>query len=504
MGPWGDFEPDDIRQLEEHGINVDFYIARKKAFKQFKFEDLVYAVIHHGPDNTYFVVISRGEKPVLPFEQVKIPTRNLQSLRTELDTLHDRQNKLKTEIRDQAGNLARLKAAMNESINDLEFLNVKGSYELLANERLIAINGWFPMGVEDRLRFVLNKKQVPFSIRSAIKEDRVPVLLKNPKYPRLFESITEIFELPNYREMDLTPFIAVFYPILFAYCLGDAGYGAVLLLAATIAWFTFLKEKRNLALLGIILGSVTLVLGIIKSGSLFGIPLQGSDHPVLQLLSQYIFIPDDNTYLFNAFNVSLMIGVLQILIGIVISIINKVRFEGWNHALSQIGKLLIVSNLIWIFLADMQEMQVLTPLPYLRHGGLYVGIAMVLLFHDLQQGIISRIASGVLPLFFIFTGILGDILSYVRLFALGVASSVLGLVVNQIGEQILGAAWWGIPVGILFLIFGHSLNFGIAVLGSFVHPLRLTFVEFYNNAQFQGGGLAYKPFRKSINETIET
>jgi V/A-type H+-transporting ATPase subunit I len=103
-------------------------------------------------------------------------------------------------------------------------------------------------------------------------------------------------------------------------------------------------------------------------------------------------------------------------------------------------------------------------------------------------------------LFFIFTGVLGDVLSYVRLFALGVASSVLGLVVNQIGMQIMGNEWWGIIIGIVFLIFGHTLNFCIAVLGSFVHPLRLTFVEFYNNAQFKGGGEIYKPLKK---ENIE-
>ena len=108
----------------------------------------------------------------------------------------------------------------------------------------------------------------------------------------------------------------------------------------------------------------------------------------------------------------------------------------------------------------------------------------------------SRTASGVLPLFFILTGILGDVLSYVRLFALGVASSVLGLVVNQIGTTIMGDTWWGILLAIVFLLVGHGLNFALATLGAFVHPLRLTFVEFYNNANFEGGGVPYKPLRK--------
>ncbi len=107
--------------------------------------------------------------------------------------------------------------------------------------------------------------------------------------------------------------------------------------------------------------------------------------------------------------------------------------------------------------------------------------------------------SGLLPLFFIFTGIMGDVLSYVRLFALGVVSSVLGLVVNEIGMQIMSSSWWGILIGIIFLLFGHSLNLALAVLGAVVHPLRLTFVEFYNNAQFEGGGIEYKPFKNVTN-----
>lgn len=109
-----------------------------------------------------------------------------------------------------------------------------------------------------------------------------------------------------------------------------------------------------------------------------------------------------------------------------------------------------------------------------------------------------------MPLFLILTGILGDILSYVRLFALGLASSVLGSVVNQIGEQIMSGGTLSLIIGLLFLLFGHTLNFGIAALGSFVHPLRLTFVEFYGNANFSGKGISYKPFKKTDQSLIKT
>jgi V/A-type H+-transporting ATPase subunit I len=214
------------------------------------------------------------------------------------------------------------------------------------------------------------------------------------------------------------------------------------------------------------------------------------------MLGKYVLIPDDRNFIFNAFNVALMIGVVQIFLGIFVSIYNKLRYEHFTRAIWQFGKLFIVTGVIWIFLADMQGIEALQHFGILRNLLLIGGVLMVMFFHDMEKSIPARAASGFLPLFFIFTGILGDVLSYVRLFALGVASSVLGLVVNQIGMQIMENSWWGIVIGIVFLLFGHTLNFCIAVLGSFVHPLRLTFVEFYNNAQFKGGGRAYKPFKK--------
>ncbi|MEJ2004902.1 MAG: V-type ATP synthase subunit I, partial [Cyclobacteriaceae bacterium] len=238
----------------------------------------------------------------------------------------------------------------------------------------------------------------------------------------------------------------------------------------------------------------------VKSGSVFGIPLSvDSEIPLFRFLSRFILVPDNQDYVFNAFNVALMFGVVQILVGIVASIINRIIYYSFKVAIPQIGKLFIVVGVLVLFLARMQEVESLMPYAFYAEMMIYGGILLVLLFHDLSKSLLSRISSGILPLFFIFTGILGDILSYVRLFALGVASAVLGLVVNRIGMQIMDEQWWTIVLGIVFLIFGHGLNLALAVLGAFVHPLRLTFVEFYNNAGFTGGGKPYEPLKKELD-----
>jgi V/A-type H+-transporting ATPase subunit I len=100
------------------------------------------------------------------------------------------------------------------------------------------------------------------------------------------------------------------------------------------------------------------------------------------------------------------------------------------------------------------------------------------------------------------TGFFGDLLSYIRLFALGISSAILGFVINNIAGQFReGFGWAGIPLFVVFMVVGHTANLLIAALGAFVHPMRLTFVEFYKNAGFAGGGKPYKPLSKSASSS---
>jgi V/A-type H+-transporting ATPase subunit I len=493
--PWDDFDLSKIERLRAHGVKVKLCIAAKKEYEAYNFGALVHEVVQISANQVYFVVIGKSEKPI-PFESVKVPKRTLSELIAAEEQLQNDNETIQQELASYAACLPNLKARLNSIENQLTFAMAQGSYHEHQKGSILSLTGWFPSETEPDLIQYLKNEQLSYAIEAPKPENDVPVKLKNDRYSKLFEPITNIFELPNYYEWDPTPLIAVFYPIMFAYCLGDAGYGLVFFVAALVGWFGFLKHARRMALLGMVLGLMTTVMGLVKSGSVFGIPTNSEQWELFQMLGKYVLIPDDRDFMFNAFNVALMIGVVQIFLGIFVSIYNKLRYDHYTKAISQIGKLLIVTGLIWIFLADMQDIVALQHFGMLRNILLIGGILLVLFFHDMTQSLPARAASGLLPLFFIFTGVLGDVLSYVRLFALGVASSVLGLVVNQIGMQIMENSWWGVLIGIVFLLFGHTLNFCIAVLGSFVHPLRLTFVEFYNNAQFKGGGKAYQPFKK--------
>ncbi len=502
--PWGQFDWANIRKLEDSGITIRFFTASKKAFDKADFAASSVAVVSQVKSTIYFVVLDKGERSQVPFEPIQLPEKSLTDIEAHIQHLDTENESLRSEIKALTGNLPDIESKITEIDDQIFYHQASGSFHKAKGAHIQYIHGWIPRGQLDTITEFLDQNKIAYLVEDPSVIDDVPVVLKNRKYSKNFEVITKIFELPNYRELDLTPVIAVFYPIFFAYCLGDSGYGVLFLILFSISYFTFLKSNRVIAALGMILGLFTTVIGILKSGTIFGIPITSHrDIPFFDYFSDFVIVPDTGDTPFNAFNVALMLGVAQIIVGVISAILKALIYDSFEASIASIGKLLIVVSTIVLFLALSQDMEIFLPFTKIATIGLIAGIVLVLLFYNIRLPLFKRIGSGVLPLYFIFTGLLGDILSYIRLFALGISSGILGLVINNIGMQIMEGGVLMVVVGVIFLIFGHALNLFISGLGSFVHPLRLTFVEFYNNAGFQGGGVEFKPFKKeSLNENI--
>ena len=508
LEPWGQFNWLNIEKLQEKGLYTFFYQGSKKELNALKIDqDVALEVIGEKRNNVHFIIISPKNENYLSWEPLSLPKKSLEQIDSELDGISSELDRLEKELKQKIQYVEVISDQLEKSEEMIELAKVNSSFDKLAEGNIISITGWVPLEDIEKTSEFLDHNKISYTIKDAEAHEKVPIKLKNKKYSAIFEQITRIFQLPNYYEYDLTPLIAVFYPIFFAYCLGDAGYGVVLLTVSLIGLFTFFKNAKNLAFLGAVLGIMTLITGIIKSGVIFGMSIpEYQNIPFFKWLSQFIIVTDAQGDIFNSFNVALMIGVFQILIAVMVSIFKKIKFLGFVYGLSNMGKFIIIISLLVLFLGAMQELDPFTKYTTAGFIGLGVGVLMVLLFHYPDRPVHQRIAGGVLPLYFIVTGFMGDTLSYIRLFALGVASSILGLVVNQIGNQIMAdAGTVMIIVGVLFLIVGHAFNMALASLGAFVHPLRLTFVEFYNNAEFEGGGIPYRPFKpKREISTITT
>jgi V/A-type H+-transporting ATPase subunit I len=176
--------------------------------------------------------------------------------------------------------------------------------------------------------------------------------------------------------------------------------------------------------------------------------------------------------------------------GIVLKAVNSYRMLGWQYAILPVGWIIMLLGII--------DFWGLKLAPDFNLYIIIFGVALILFFNDPKAGILGRIGKGIWELYGI-TGIFGDVLSYIRLFALGISSAILGFVINTIALKILGSAPIIGPIlFVVFLVIGHAANLLISSLGSFVHPMRLTFVEFYKNAGFIGGGKEYKPFKNKL------
>ncbi|MFO7617032.1 MAG: V-type ATPase 116kDa subunit family protein, partial [Bacteroidales bacterium] len=367
-----------------------------------------------------------------------------------------------------------------------------------AENHLRIVEVWSPDHLKEKLEQMLEHSEAVYVKSRPAPGETVPVLLRNKRFSKDFELIGDIYSLPKYGELDLTPFFAPFYALFFGFCLGDVGYGLMMLLGAILFKSKVPKKFKPIMNLVAYLGTATILFGLI-GGTFFGINLYGTNLPLYRSLQDHF--ESNNTNINNyLFYLSLIIGGVQIIFGMILKAINEITQFGWKVAVGTMGWILLLVGMISLFLVGKITGVNQTVISVAQKALLVVSGSMILLFNNLNRKIYINLGAGIWNTYNMITGILGDLLSYIRLFALGIASAILGFVFNSLAVSMSG----DIPVVsvlimIIILVIGHSINIFMSGLGAFVHPMRLTFVEFYKNAGFTGGGRKYQPFRKMSN-----
>ena len=363
--------------------------------------------------------------------------------------------------------------------------------EKLADDKIMLLEGWVPTEIEKDTIAWLENKEIYFEAKEPEKNvDNPPIKLKNRRFARLFEMIGNMYSIPTYWELDMTPFFAPFFVMFFGFCMGDLGYGALIcVITLALILSKKLKEMNSILWLGFFLGFGTVIMGTI-SGTFFGVPLLEVDIPIVNKLKAIMFKPEG---IYSAFYVSLIIGVFQILFGMCLKIINMTKLYGFGAAVSTIGWVIMLLGGIVTFLIDG------IGIPF--YACIITGAVLVYLLNGPINSFAApfkNIGSGLWDTYNMATGLLGDVLSYIRLFALGLSGSILGLVFNDLAMNMKpDIPVLGTIVMLLILIFGHTMNIALSALSAFVHPMRLTFVEFYKNSGFVGGAKQYEPFKKN-------
>lgn len=491
MEPWGDFKTESLKRLRDAGYEVGFYICSDKVYDE-EWETQYHAVvINHIGSKVYFVTVTPVTETVpLDVESAKIADRSLSEIIQEKEKLDAERAETENAMKELAENsIPDLKAAQVRTSQLVDFDKVKLSADSLAGNKLMLLEGWAPAENAQQLNDFLKSSEVYYEISDPVPGDNVPIQLNNKGFFKLFEPIMKLYMLPKYNELDLTPFFAPFFMLFFGLCLGDTGYGLFILLGISgyrlIAKSISPSMKPILTLVQL-LGLSTAICGLL-TGTCFGFNLYDLHVPFIQKMKEVIML--DNQQMFN---LSLILGAIQIIFGMTLKAVNQAIQFGFKYAISTIGWLLVLVSTAVAFAAPgVMAMGGTLHLAILAVGGL-----MVYLFNSPGKNIFLNIGLGLWDTYNMATGLLGDILSYVRLFALGLSGGILAGVFNSLAvgmspDNVIA----GPIVMVLIFVIGHSINIFMNVLGAMVHPMRLTFVEFFKNSGYEGGGKEYKPFK---------
>ena len=501
--PWGEYDKKAIDGLGELGYTVRYYCVDQKKYDSAWSELQPLQVINNDGDKVWFVTVApKNEAYSFPVQEVAAPEGTYAEAAAEAAHIKAEIIECKAGLLNAKDYIPAIKEACNKELVDLDRYLADSAASSAAEDHITVFTGFAPVENDAELAEAFDKMGVLYIKEEAVEEDNPPIKLKNNWFTRQFESFTGMYGMPVYSEFDPTSIVAPFYLLFFAMCLGDAGYGIVLLLFGLMlnkGWVKFAMFD-GLGNIISILGAGTIVVGTLL-GTFFGMSLYDAAW-VPEALKNFMIVGDVEVPGLGVFNIQMLlalgIGVFHICLAMTVKAICYTKRFGFRQTVSAWGWLLLIVG--GILVAVLGVAKLLSPAA-IKWAVIVIGVLSALgiyIFNTPGRNPLMNIGAGLWDTYNMATGILGDVLSYIRLFALGLAGGMLGQAFNNLGEMVLGdgsnIVLW-LPF-VLILLFGHVLNILMSSLGAFVHPLRLTFVEYFKNAGYEGKGVLYQPFKK--------
>ena len=506
--PWGNFEPDDIRNLAEKGIFLTAAELSEKSYAALP-ETVKTIRLASGKKTVRFILCT--ETAALPeglppdFHPLALPEQSPAAMRAELEKLRKQLPSYKEKIGAKAGILTALHTEMQRLSKEIEFETIHAGMTAIPLEENTA-EGRQPIRLARLSGYVLAEKHQDFAglakangwafiSDDPAEEDAVPTALRHNRFVQLLTPLTDFLgTVPGYREPDISLWFLLFFGIFFAMIFGDAGYGGILVLLSLIG-IGKAKGKGQPAPLAmqmfLYLGLLTVVWGT-ATCNWFGIPvdyipawLKNCSVPAISNATEES-IRNANLMLF-----CFTLGLVQLTIGHLISIVRNIRSP---QILGHIGSIAMLCGMYVVVLSlvvSREQYQINQPV-LIAIGG---GFALNFIFSNYQTGIGQSILESFKNIITMFLGVVNvfaDIMSYIRLWAVGLAGSAISATVNQMAGPALGS--FLIFLGVLLLFFGHGLNYIMNVLSVIVHGVRLNTLEFSNHVGLTWAGFKYEPF----------
>lgn len=481
--PWGDFNLANDGELS--GIKCWFYIMPKRTLKDLA-DDLVFQVVYEDNIHSYVVVLAENEpsESSMPVPRTHTGKTPLSQLKNDLQAVELALEDTQAERESLTRWIALIVLSLTENENKAA-LNVANTLTL-DEQGLFAVQAWVPTKQLDKYRSFANINGLACLLEEVANDDHPPTLLENSEILAGGEEVINFYQTPAYHSWDPSRVVFFSFAFFFAMILSDAGYASVFALILAYKWQNLSRSSQGKRLRTLFL--ITIMFSIIwgvLTGGYFGYS------PSPESLAGYLKILDINDF-DNMMKLSIIIGVLHIILA---NLISAYQAKGKKTALAAMGWISLVSAGLMLWLST----QTLIPYSLITIGGI------LLLFFSSERTLKSpidylwQILEGIKNITGI-TKIFGDILSYMRLFALGLASASLALTFNQLADQVYNSSsGLGLLFSILILLFGHILNIMLCLMSGVVHGLRLNFIEFYNWS-VSDEGYPFKAFSKKESE----
>ncbi len=463
-------------------------------------EHIAFEIMQKGPSLTVILVVAKGFEKELKkykYEPINLPKVEFDGTPAEIiKELERKRVKLIEEKEQTTESLKEFLKQLEKAQITYDYLmsekkKLEATKKLLFTKQTFTLAGWVPTNRVDEVKRAAEKatdKVCYIKVEEASPKEHPPILLKNNWLSKPFEIVTTTFGLPNYFESDPTPYLAPFFFVFTGLCLTEAGYGIVLAIGALILGWK-IKQMRSFAFLLFLIGVSTTIAGALI-GSWFGglIPLK----PIWF---------DSFKYPLTFLILSLVIGIVHLVWGLLVKFYEEMKagriFSAFADSITWAVLLLSISGIIAGSngVLSSSATKILT---YVAGGDVLI---LILTQGRFEKSIFKKLITGVLSLYGLI-GYLSDVLSYSRLLALGMATGVVALIVDELAKLSMSIPIIGIVAAIGVLIIGHLFNLIISTLGAYIHSSRLQYVEFFSKF-FEGGGKYFKPFSSADVYTKE-
>jgi len=500
--PWGNYDKSAIDGIESLGYKIRYYCVQAKRFDESWSGMYPLQIVENDGKKIWFVTITHADEPYsFPIQEISAPEGTYSEMLSEIEKIKKDLITSKAGLLNAADYIPAIKEMCNRDLVELDRYLADSAAVGVAEDMVTVFTGFAPSENDKDLVEAFDKMGVFYLKEEAEESDNPPIKLRNNWFVRQFEVFTSMYGMPVYSEFDPTPIIAPFYLLFFAMCMGDAGYGIILLLMGIMLNKGWVKIGMFEGLGNIIsiLGVGTMLVGTIL-GTFFGTSLFDAGW-VPQWLKNCMIVGDIDIPSIGTLNIQMIlamgIGIFHICLAMTVKAICYTKRFGIKENIATWGWLLLIVG--GVVLALLGVGKILSPeamkWAVIAVGG--ISALAIYIFNTPGRNPLINIGAGLWDTYNMATGILGDVLSYLRLFALGLAGGMLGQAFNDLALSVRGdnVITW-LPF-VLILIVGHVMNIMLSGLGAFVHPMRLTFMEYFKNAGYEGKGAAYNPLKTS-------